>query len=393
MPLPTANDGGHTIILKTTLLLVAITVNALELFLPRIPFLPWLKPGLANCVTIVWIIRYGTVDAVFFSLLRVWLVGFYTGFSFISLCLSLSGGVLASFVMGTVWYVLGRRGLIGTIGLAIIGAMFHNLGQLIAVYFLLTYNVYLFYQVPFMILASIGFGSLVGVLAPMLGRISDRALEKTRDSVISLPSHERVPPSYTILSVSMLLLSICLVFIDTRFVLVALALLITGSVQVILGPSVQNFFFPIRRFWLLFVFVACLLLFLPYGKKVSWAPWITYEGLEATIHQWLRLWIWLQISFMFTYFRFHTVVLRVLSFLFRPYTSTLYSGLLALEDFPGVFDLLRKRISMEFRDMFRHPVDTSKNAIRRAFYDVTDSIVLKHRKMSTKTNSDYNEGG
>ena len=45
---------------------------------------------------------------------------------------------------------------------------------------------------------------------------------------------------------------------------------------------------------------------------------------------------------MFTYFRFHTVVFRVLSFLFRPYTSTLYSGLLAVEDFPGVFDLLRR---------------------------------------------------
>ena len=40
MPLPTENDESRTIILKTTLLLVAITVNALELFLPRIPFLP-----------------------------------------------------------------------------------------------------------------------------------------------------------------------------------------------------------------------------------------------------------------------------------------------------------------------------------------------------------------
>jgi heptaprenyl diphosphate synthase len=379
MPLPTENDESRIIILKTTLLLVAITVNALELFLPRIPFLPWLKPGLANCVTIVWIIRYGTVDAILFSLLRVWLVGFYTGFSFISLCLSLSGGVLATFVMGTVWYALGRKGLIGTIGLAVIGAMFHNLGQLMAVYFLLTYNVYLFYQVPFMIIASIGFGVLVGILAPMFGQICDQASEKIRNNTVILPSHDRVSPSYTTISVSMLLLSISLIFIDTRFVLLALALLTTGSVQVILGPSAQNFFFPIRRFWLLFVFVACLLLFLPYGKKVPWAPWITYEGLEATIHQWLRLWTWLQISFMFTTFRFHTVVFRVLSFLFRPYTSTLYSGLLAVEDFPGVFDLLRKRIFVEFRAMFRHPLDTSKNAIRRAFHDVMDSVILKRQ--------------
>jgi len=392
MLLPTENDKSRIIILKTTLLLVAITVNALELFLPRIPFLPWLKPGLANCVTIVWIIRYGTVDAILFSLLRVWLVGFYTGFSFISLCLSLSGGVLATFVMGMFWHALGRKGLIGTIGLAVTGAMFHNLGQLLVVYFLLTYNVYLFYQVPFMILASIGFGILVGILAPMLGQISDQALEKIRNRTISLPRHEKVSSSYTTISVFMLLLSISLIFIDTPFVLLALAIFITGSVQVIHGPSIQNFFFPIRRFWLLFVFVACLLLFLPYGKKVTWAPWITYEGLEATIHQCLRLWTWLQISFIFTTFRFHTVVFRMLSFLFRSYTSTLYSGLLAVEDFPGVFDLLRIRISMEFRAILRHPIDTSKNAIRRAFHDVSDYVVLKHPGVSAERISDCDAG-
>jgi heptaprenyl diphosphate synthase len=381
MPLPTENDESRTIILKTTLLLVAITVNALELFLPRIPFLPWLKPGLANCVTIVWIIRYGAVDAIFFSLLRIWLVGFYTGFSLISLCLSLSGGVLATFAMGMVWYALGRKGFIGTIGLAIVGAVFHNMGQLMAVYFLLIYNVYLFYQIPFMIFASIVFGMLIGILVPMVAQICDQALDKIRNSVVSLPIHESLPISYTIISISILLLSVSLIFIDIRLVLLALALLITASVQMLMGPSVQRFFFPIKRFWLLFVFVACLLLFLPYGKKIPWAPWITYEGLKATVHQWLRLWIWLQITFLFTCFKFHKVIFHVLSFLFKSHTSTLYSGLLAVEDFPSVFDLLRKRIFIEFRAMFRHPLSTSKDTIRRAFYDVTDAVALKHHKV------------
>ncbi len=380
MLLRTGDDESRIIILKTTLLLVAITVNALELLLPRIPFFPWLKPGLANCVTIVWIIRYGTMDAILFSLLRIWLVGFYTGFSFISLCLSLSGGVLATFVMGIVYNALGRKGLIGTIGLAIVGAMFHNMGQLMAVFFLLTYNVYLFYQVPFMILASIFFGTLVGILTPMLARLSHQTFQKIEGRAITLPNREMVPRSQSMVSIFMLLLSVSLVFIDTQFVLLALALLMTGTVQLLLGPSVQRLLFPIRRFWLLFVFVACLLLFLPYGKKVPWAPWITYEGLEATTNQWLRLWTWLQISFMFITFKFHTVVFRVLSFLFRSYTSTLYSGLLAVEDFPDVFDLLRRRVTVEFRAMFRHPVESSKKAVRRVFHDVTDYIVLKHRK-------------
>jgi hypothetical protein len=267
--------------------------------------------------------------------------------------------------------------------------MFHNLGQLTAVYFLLTTNVYLFYQVPFMVLASIGFGVLVGVLAPMVIKISDQASLKMGNHTIFIPSHEKVLPSHMTISAFMLLLSISLIFIDAPFVLLVLALVITGSVQMILGPSIQNFLFPIRRFWLLFVFVACLLLFLPYGRKVPWVPWITYEGLEATTRQWLRLWTWLQISFMFTTFRFHTMVFRVLSFLFRPYTSTLYSGLLAVEDFPGVFDLLRKRFFLEFRTFFRHPINTSKKAIRYVFHDVMDFVVLKHGGVLEETNSDH----
>ena len=116
MPSVAESDLNRTIILKTTLLLVAITVNALEMFLPRIPFLPWLKPGLANCVTIVWIIRYGGVEALFFSLLRIWLVCFYFGLSFVTLSLSLSGGIMATCAMGIAWHIFGKRKLMGTIG-------------------------------------------------------------------------------------------------------------------------------------------------------------------------------------------------------------------------------------------------------------------------------------
>lgn len=373
-------DAGRVIILKTTLLLVAITVNAFEMFLPRIPFLPWLKPGFANCVTIVWIIRYGGVDALFFSMLRIWLVGFYFGFSFITLSLSMSGGILATCAMGILWYALGRRGLIGVIGIAVTGAVFHNFGQLTGVYFLLAYNPYLFYQVPFMIGASLLFGSIVGVLSQMLDRLSYNEQNRIGDMLIPLPENRHVSGKYSIISVIMLGLSISLVFIDSRTVLIIFAILITSMVQVVMGGSLNALFFPIRRFWLMFIFVACLLLFLPYGKKMTWMPWITYEGVEATSKQWLRLWTWLQISFIFTRFNFHHVVFRALNSLFKSKRSTLYAGLLAVEDFPAVFDLMRKRITLEFKAMLTHPLTTSKNALMNAFHDVADHIVGKHSK-------------
>jgi hypothetical protein len=312
--------------------------------------------------------------------LRIWLVCFYFGFSFVTLSLSLSGGVLATCAMGVAWHLLGKRNLIGTIGLAVLGAMFHNLGQLMTVFFLLTYNVYLFYQVPVMIVASIVFGMLIGILTPLLAHLTNGASEIMGDSVILMPREHSIPRSHSAISLAMLVLSIALVFVGNPFILLVIALLISSSVQVILGGSVQALFFPIKRFWLLFLFVACLLLFLPYGKRVAWAPWFTQEGMIATVKQWLRLWTWLQISFIFTYFRFHALIFRALDFFFRSHKSTLYSGLLAVEDFPGIFDLMRKRITMEFRPMVRHPISTSKRVFQRAFYDVADYIISRHSR-------------
>ena len=157
-----------------------------------------------------------------------------------------------------------------------------------------------------------------------------------------------------------------------------LALLTTAIVQVIAKGSIERLFFPIRRFWLLFLFVACLHLFFSYGTRLQWASFVTQEGVEATIVQSLRLWSWLQMTFIFTHFKFHTVIFRILTLLFRSHRSTLYAGLMSMEDFPEVFNLARKRISMEFRPMLRHPIATSEHAISQTFYDVAGSIVRRH---------------
>src|SRR5512133_1070105 len=85
---------------KTLWILIALSLSAIEMLLPRIPFLPWLKPGLANCITLLWIIRYGTIDAVLFSFLRTWIISFYFGFSFITFMLSTGGGIIATLTMG-----------------------------------------------------------------------------------------------------------------------------------------------------------------------------------------------------------------------------------------------------------------------------------------------------
>ena len=380
MPLPDNNDESKKVLLKTTLLLVAITINALELFLPRIPFLPWLKPGLANCVTIVWIIQFGCVDALLFSFLRICVVGFYTGFSFVTISLSLSGAVLATCVMSLSWHVLGRRNLIGIIGIAILGALFHNLGQIIAVFFIITTNIYLFYQIPFMFIASIIFGSFVGVLVPMLAGLAFHVTERIHENPVTLPDNPLISRVSVMICIAVLILSISLMFIDSMMILSGIAILITIIVQILSAGSLEAFLFPIRRFWLIFLFVACLHLFTPYGKRIDIMPWLTYEGVDAALKQWLRLWTWLELSFIFKYFKFHTFVFRTLNFLFKPYESTIYAGLLAVEDFSGVFELIRKRVVLEFMTMLRHPLITSREAFGRVFNDISEYIIQRHQQ-------------
>src|SRR5271157_4784069 len=134
-----SNTAQSQLVKKTAWLLCAVAINALEFIVPRLPFFPWLKPGLANVITIIWI------------------VGFYFGFSFLTMSLALSGGVLATCAMALAWRLTGKNRLLGTVGLGIIGSLFHNVGQLCAVYYLMSANIHLLFKVPVMLAASILF--------------------------------------------------------------------------------------------------------------------------------------------------------------------------------------------------------------------------------------------
>jgi heptaprenyl diphosphate synthase len=330
-----SNGAQSMVVKKTTWLLAAVAINALEFFVPRLPFFPWLKPGLANVVTILWIVEFGGVDALVYSLLRTWIVGFYFGFSFITMSLALSGGVLATCAMALAWRLTGKNRLMGTIGLGIIGALFHNFGQLCAVYCLMSANLHLFYQVPVMLAASIVFGGIVGALAP----IADRMFQ----SAPVLPQPERLQPARFSATpadrfFSALLLAACtaIVFTDSLVALAGAAAGATLITQVVQRGSLSALVKPLRRFWVLFLFVACVNVFFSYGTRVEGLPFLTREGISLTVEQWLRLWTWLQVSAILFHFRFDAVMFDALSFVFGKHHETLFAGVLALEYFPWI---------------------------------------------------------
>lgn len=353
---------------KTIWLLLAIALSAFEMFLPRIPFLPWLKPGFANIITILWVIKFGIRDAVLFSILRSWIAGFYFGFSFTTMALSLGGGILSPIAMGAAWHFLGKTRMIGTVGLGMIGAVSHNIGQLCLIYLIMAQNSFIFYQLPFMCGASLIFGCLTGIAVPSFYKISEPFFDKD----YGFPANRSltsVPFFYNILSSVIFVACISLLLINSLGVLLVLAAITLLCVQLICGFSFKNLLYPVR-YWMLFLFIGIIYLFFSYGTRIGIVPYITQEGLHSTGVQFLRLIIWLEAGLLLQRFSFHKFFFNILIKVFPSRAGTFTAGLLTLEYFP---EIVRFSRSNKIRFDLKHPVTTVHSYIEHFFVHLENS--------------------
>ena len=368
---PRQTDGAY----KAVWVLLAVAMGAAEFFFPRIPLFPWLKPGIANCVTLIWVIEFGAVDALLFFFIRTWIVGFYFGFSFITIALSLSGGVMATLAMGLCWNVAGKRGLLGLIGISITGALFHNFGQLVAVYFLMVKNMHLFYQVPIMLMASVFFGGITGMLAmPLLSFLRDMRASAPIPAAPAKTAVTQVSARDTIFALCIITGSFALVFVNNVRILALCAALTTAAIQLLLKGSLTALVKPVRSYWLLFLFIACLQLFYSFGAKIEFLPFLTLEGVRLTAQQWLRLWTWLELSIILTHFNFNGVVFKMLSVLFSRHESTLLAGLLAIEHFPATVSIVQTRARKKLTPLLLHPIKNGKKGIEQMYGEIVRMI-------------------
>jgi heptaprenyl diphosphate synthase len=336
---------------KATLLLLAVAFNALELFLPRLPFLPWLKPGLANCITIIWLTQYGIKDALLFTILRSWISGFYFGFSFIALSLSLGGGILSTIAMGLVWKISRRWNLFGTVGLGITGAIFHNIAQLFIVYLLFTRNGSIFYQLPFMGAASILFGGIVGILAPPLFRVFNEI--KLQTSAQNQQQSIIVKPLFSALSILILLFCISLFLISNLTVIALVAVFVSIAVSIFLR-SFKPLCYPLK-FWPLFLFILFIYFGFSYGTKFRSIPFLTHDGVQAASLQILRVWIWLEAGLLLQKCKFQETFFSILRRVFKDQQTTLNAGIIALEYFPDILNYAKSKKSIDGLNFIKTP--------------------------------------
>ena len=143
----------------------AAALQIIEAPLPRI--LPWLKPGLANALTLYAIIKLSPIAALIVAIFRTIIASFFLG-TFLSpiYLISTAGAISATVTM----IVLS---LIPSAGLALIsisGAIASNFAQLMAVQILFASNMSFWFHIAIMIWVAIPSGFIVAKITQELLR-------------------------------------------------------------------------------------------------------------------------------------------------------------------------------------------------------------------------------
>ncbi len=141
---------------------LAVVVHVLESAVPM-P-LPGIKPGLANLVVLVVLLRHGLRLALWVALLRVLVAALATG-TFLTPTFALSlAGALGSVAALALVDALGR-GRVGAIGFSAASATAHMAAQVAAAWLLFLPVPALLRLAPLLLAAALGLGIAGGILA------------------------------------------------------------------------------------------------------------------------------------------------------------------------------------------------------------------------------------
>ncbi len=165
----------HKMTLLAMLTASAIVIAIAESFIPSI-FIPGIKLGLANIVILITLYELGILEATFINLTRIVIVGLVRG-TFLSMgfLMSLTGGILSLGIM-ILFYLLIKK--FSIIGVSVIGAIFHVAGKIVIAMFYLD-TVYILYYLPFIAIAAIITGTIVGIVAKLI--IKTGIIKKQRE--------------------------------------------------------------------------------------------------------------------------------------------------------------------------------------------------------------------
>ena len=154
---------------------MAMVLAFFEGLIPMNFGIPGVKLGLANIVALTALFVLGPIYAIAIQIGRVVLTALMFG-NMAGLLYSLSGGILSILAMILIYKI--KRPLFGIIAISVFGAVFHNIGQIVAAS-LIVQDLRISYYLPILMLAGAVAGILVGIVCKFLvkGLISTKLVE------------------------------------------------------------------------------------------------------------------------------------------------------------------------------------------------------------------------
>lgn len=138
-----------------------------------VPYIaPGVKLGLANIVSLVAIVIFGFNEAVTIVVLRSFL-GSLLGGTPSSFFFSAAGGILSTIVMYAVYRKSGDK--FSLIGISVIGAIVHNIGQLL-VASIIVENFGLYVYFPVLMVSAVITGFFIGIAARYTINLIDKKI-------------------------------------------------------------------------------------------------------------------------------------------------------------------------------------------------------------------------
>lgn len=161
--------------LTTLAMLTALSliIFLIEASIPPIVPIAGVKMGLANIITLTVLMNFSAKDAFMVCMTRIFLGTFLTG-SLMSLIYSLLGAIISLIAMIAVNKFLHGKYIFLT---SIIGAIFHNIGQIIAA-IALTSTPYVVSYLPILMISGIITGTFTGLCAYFSNRYLSRFIKK-----------------------------------------------------------------------------------------------------------------------------------------------------------------------------------------------------------------------
>ena len=144
------------------MLSLGIILSYVDSLIPLSTYVPGMKIGLANIITMYVLYNYRLRDAFIIMFLRVLISGFLF-FGLNSVIFGLMGGVMCIFFMT----LFKKVKMFSVIGVSVIGSLSHNLGQILTAFIIMD-NINIMYYFPVLLVTGLITGAVIGYISGIL---------------------------------------------------------------------------------------------------------------------------------------------------------------------------------------------------------------------------------